>query len=212
MSNAAAHDDHHVHYGVPGYDPQAWKMGMWLFLFTELLLFGAVFIAYAVYLETYTWHFTVGSAQLSIPIGTFNTLVLLTSSLTMALSIAALQRGKKELSIKLLDITVACAGLFCVVKAFEWGAKFEHGIYPGSEHLLAMARGEQMFFGLYFTMTGIHALHVIIGAALILWVRARIKSGAVSTERITFLDNIGLYWHLVDLIWIFLFPLIYLVA
>ncbi|MDA1194182.1 MAG: cytochrome c oxidase subunit 3 [Planctomycetota bacterium] len=187
-------------------------MGMWLFLFTELLLFGAMFIVFAVYLHKYIWQFAAGSVQLDIPIGTFNTLVLLTSSMTMALAIAVLQRGKKELAIKLLDFTLGCAALFCVVKSFEWGGKFEHGIYPGSLHLAAMTLGEQIFFGLYFTMTGLHALHVIVGAGLILWCRARIKSGAVHAERITFMDNIGLYWHLVDLVWIFLFPLFYLVG
>ena len=205
-------DDHHTHYGVPGYDPTASKIGMWLFLFTELLLFGALFIAFAVYLETHFWQFVEASSELNIPIGTFNTVVLLTSSLSMALAIAALQRGKAELSIKLLDFTVACAALFCVVKAFEWGAKFEHHIYPGSLHLSAMDVGVQSFFNLYFTMTGLHALHVIIGAGLILWVRAKVKKQQITKERLVLMENIGLYWHLVDLVWIFLFPLFYLIS
>ena len=204
------HDDHHGHYGVPGYDPLAWKMGMWLFLFTEVLLFGALFIAFAAYLYTYPWEFARAASQLSIPVGTFNTLVLLTSSMTVAVAIGAMQRGKKELAIKLLDFTVGCAALFCIIKAFEWGGKFEHGIYPGSAHLATLEYGQQIYFGLYFTMTGLHALHVIIGAALILWCRAKIKNGSVTPERIAFMDNIGLYWHLVDLVWIFLFPLMYL--
>lgn len=207
---AHGHDDHHSHYGVPGYDPLAWKMGMWLFLFTEVLLFGALFIAFAAYLYTYSWEFARAASQLSIPVGTFNTLVLLTSSMTVAVAIGAMQRGKKELAIKLLDFTVGCAVLFCIIKAFEWGGKFEHGIYPGSPHLATLEYGQQVYFGLYFTMTGLHALHVIIGAALIVWCRAKIKDGSVTTDRITFMDNIGLYWHLVDLVWIFLFPLMYL--
>ena len=174
------------------------------------LLFGALFIAFAAYLHTYTCGFARGSKQLNIPVGTFNTLVLLTSSMTVAVAIGAMQRGKKELAIKLLDFTVGCAVVFCIIKAFEWGGKFEHHINPGSPHLAAKELGQQIYFGLYFTMTGLHALHVIIGAALILWCRARIKNGTVTQDRITFMDNIGLYWHLVDLVWIFLFPLMYL--
>jgi cytochrome c oxidase subunit 3 len=208
----AAHGEEHAHYGVPTYDPETAKMGMWLFLFTEVLLFGALFIAYAVYLQMYGWHFREASGLLSIPMGGFNTLVLLTSSMTMALSIAALQRGNKALSIKLMNFTVACAVVFCIVKAFEWGAKFEHHLYPTSEHMQTLTQGKQVYFNLYFTMTGLHALHVIIGAALILWARAKVIKGTVHGERIAFLENIGLYWHLVDLVWIFLFPLFYLIS
>jgi cytochrome c oxidase subunit 3 len=108
--------------------------------------------------------------------------------------------------------TLAFAAIFCVVKAFEWGGKFEHGIYPGSEHLLELTKGEVVFFGLYFTMTGLHALHVIIGGVLILWAMAKVRKDLVNAERMVFLDNIGLYWHLVDLVWIFLFPLFYLIS
>ena len=201
-----------VHEHEEHFDPLAGKIGMWLFLFTELLLFGTLFIVFAVYLYMFTWQFQKGSAELNIPIGGFNTLVLLTSSMTMALSIAALQRGRKKLSLRLMGATIACALLFCVVKAFEWGGKFEHGIYPGSEHLMELTKGENIFFGLYFTMTGLHALHVIIGGALILWAMAKVKKDRVNAERIVFLENIGLYWHLVDMVWIFLFPLFYLIS
>lgn len=201
---ALGHEEH--------YDPLGAKIGMWLFLFTEVLLFGTLFLVYAVYLSDFTWQFEMGSARLSIPIGGGNTLILLTSSLTMALSIAALQRSKKALSLRFLNLTVACAAAFCIIKAFEWGAKFEHRIYPGSAVLHEMTKGEEIFFGLYFTMTGLHALHVIIGAALILWAAARVRKDLVNAERIVFLENIGLYWHLVDLVWIFLFPLFYLIG
>jgi len=200
------------YHDIVPYDPLAAKIGMWVFLLTEVLLFGALFIAYAVYLKTYTWHFSVGSAHLSIPMGAFNTLVLLTSSLTMVLSIGALQRGEQALSQKLLNATLTFAAVFLVVKAFEWGAKFEHGLYPGSDHLGTLSRGEQTFFGLYFTMTGLHALHVIVGGALILWVKKRVAGGWVHAQRMSLIDNVGLYWHIVDLIWIFLFPLFYLIS
>jgi cytochrome c oxidase subunit 3 len=208
----AGHAEAHAHYGVPGYDPLSWKIGMWLFLFTELLLFGALFIVYGVYLHKFTWHFKEASAELSIPIGAFNTIVLLTSSMSMALAIAALQRGKTQLSVRLMEITVGLATLFCLIKAFEWGHKFEHHIWPGSLHVLALGQGQATFFNLYFTMTGLHALHVIVGAGVILWCRKRVLHGTVTAERSIFMDNVGLYWHLVDLVWIFLFPLFYLIS
>jgi len=183
----AAHGGEGEHY-----DPVAGRIGMWLFLFTEVLLFGTLFIAYAVYLYQFTWQFQSGSAELNIPVGAANTTVLLTSSLTMALSIAAMQRGRKTLCLRLAGFTVACAAAFCVVKAFEWGGKFEHGLYPGSDRFLDLTKGEVVYFGLYYTMTGLHALHVIIGAGLILWAMARVRKGLITPKRVVFLENIGL--------------------
>ncbi len=210
--SALNHDDATVHPGVP-YDPMANRIGMWLFLFTEVLLFGTLFICYAVYLHMYTWQFEEGSEHLSVWAGAINTVVLLTSSLTMALAIATMERSKKEWSIRLLNITLLFALTFLIIKAFEWGGKFEHGIYPGSAHLLEdFTKGENVFFGLYFTMTGLHGLHVLIGMALILFVRHKIIHDKVTRTRISWLDNAGLYWHLVDLIWIYLFPLFYLIG
>ncbi|MHC5012231.1 MAG: cytochrome c oxidase subunit 3 family protein [Planctomycetota bacterium] len=203
----AHHDDH----GVLPYDPTASKIGMWLFLFTEVLLFGALFITYGAYLSTYTWQFAKASHELSIPIGGFNTIVLLTSSLTMALSIAAIQRGNKRLCLLMLNITLLCAVAFCVVKAFEWGGKFEHHIYPGSTYLLTLTQGEIIFFNLSFTMTGLHALHVVVGIGVIGWAYIRVSKDRITAERNVLLENIGLYWHIVDLVWIFLFPLFYLI-
>jgi cytochrome c oxidase subunit 3 len=195
------------------YDPVAGKIGMWVFLFTEVLLFGTLFICFAVYLNKFSWQFAKGSEELNIPIGATNTLILLTSSLTMALSIATLQKSKKKLSIWLLNFTLLCALAFLIIKSFEWGAKFEHHIYPGSEHLLKdRTGGENVFFGLYFTMTGLHALHVIIGMVVLAVARRKVRRGVITAERIGFLENSGLYWHLVDLIWIYLFPLFYLIG
>lgn len=195
-----------------GYDPMAAKMGMWLFLFTEVLLFGALFIVYGVYLHGFTWQFQQGSARLSIPVGAVNTAILLTSSLTMALAIAALQRAREARALRLLFATVGCAGAFLVIKAFEWAGKFTHGVYPGAGFLLEQTKGEIIFFGLYFTMTGLHALHVLVGIPVILWGASRVRAGAVNPERCVFLENAGLYWHLVDLAWIYLFPLFYLIS
>ena len=130
----------------------------------------------------------------------------------MALSIAVLQRGHKRLAIRFLDLTLLCAAAFLVIKAFEWGGKFEHHIYPGSDYVQEfMPKGEEVFFSLYFTLTGLHALHVVIGAAVILWARKRIQKALITQDRLVFLENTGLYWHLVDLVWIFLFPLLYLI-
>ena len=209
MSEHTADSAHSAH--AEHYNPMAGKIGMWMFLFTEVLLFGTLFIVFAVYLFEFTWQFRQGSSELNIPIGAVNTLILLTSSLTMALSIAAMQRSKKKLAVAMMLATVGFALAFCVIKSFEWAAKFEHHIYPGSAELLERTKGEVVFFGLYFTMTGLHALHVIIGAALILWALVRLRKGLVTPDRLVFLENTGLYWHLVDLIWIYLFPLFYLI-
>jgi len=211
MQGQKNHEGHHGGH-EEHYDPVAGKIGMWLFLFTEVLLFGALFIVFAVYLFEFTWQFRQGSSELNIPMGATNTLILLTSSLTMALSIALLERGRKALATKMLNATLAFAGAFLVIKAFEWGAKFEHHIYPGSEHLLEKTKGEIVFFGLYFVMTGLHALHVIIGMGVILFAKRKMARGEINPERVLFLENTGLYWHLVDLVWIYLFPLFYLIG
>lgn len=187
------------------------KMGMWLFLFTELLLFGGMFIAYMVYRNQYSESFHVAARSLDVTIGTINTIILLTSSLTMALSIVALQRGKKALAQMFLGGTVLFALGFMVNKYIEWSAKFSHGIYPGSEHLQDLGKGETIFYGLYFVMTGLHGLHVVIGVTIILFMMVFVNSGSVNKGSYVKLENSGLYWHLVDLIWIFLFPLFYLI-
>jgi cytochrome c oxidase subunit 3 len=207
-AEAPSHD-----HGVMPYDPEGAKIGMWLFLFTELLLFGALFLVYGVYLHEYARGFDIGSAELSIPIGAVNTVILLTSSLTMALSIAALQRADLKRATMLLNATLACAAAFLLIKAFEWGGKFEHGLYPGARYLQDhFTEGSQIFISLYFTMTGIHALHVLLGMFVIAWAKRRIRKQLVTPERSVFLENTGLYWHLVDLVWIFLFPLFYLLG
>lgn len=201
---ATAHSEH--------YDPVANRIGMWLFLFTEVLLFGAMFIAYAVYLNLHRVEFMAASGHLDLKMGAVNTAILLTSSLTMAMAIAAMSRGKRGLSLSLLAVTIACAAGFMVIKSFEWGHKFHLDIFPKSATMLDKPQGEQVFYGLYFTMTGLHAAHVIIGAVAILFAAAFIIKGKVRPDRMGFIENVGLYWHLVDLVWIFLFPLFYLIG
>ena len=193
------------------FDAKASKMGMWLFLYTELLLFGGLFLVYMVYRSMYPDEFLLASFNLDVWMGTFNTVILLTSSMTIAMSITALQKGNKKLSIQLMWITIAAALGFLVIKYFEWGAKFEHGLFPGMDHFNALPTGERLYFYLYFFMTGLHGLHVIIGAIFIVFVISGVKKGKVTPERYSLLENSGLYWHLVDLIWIYLFPLFYLI-
>jgi cytochrome c oxidase subunit 3 len=136
---------------------------------------------------------------------------LLTSSLTVALSIAAIQKGKIFLSKIMLFFTIFLALLFMVNKYFEWSAKFHHGIFPGSETLLNKSDGEILFFGLYYVMTGLHGLHVLIGIVLLSVMFVWIYKKKITKDKNIYLENSGLYWHLVDLIWIFLFPLFYLI-
>jgi len=188
------------------------RMGMWLFLFTELLLFGGMFLLYSVYRFEYADQFHIAAKELNTVLGAFNTAILLTSSLTIALSIIAIQRNQKTLSIVLQIITIVLALFFLVNKYFEWTAKFHHGIYPGSEELLSRNSGEILFFGLYYVMTGLHGLHVIVGMFLIAVMTRLTRKDIITHESYVRLENAGLYWHLVDIIWIFLFPLFYLIT
>ena len=187
------------------------KLGMWLFLFTEILLFGGLFLLYAVYLRRYPQEFAVGGKQLNWIMGTANTAILLTSSLFAAMAVTAVQRDELRRAVGLIGGTILCAAGFMVIKYFEWSTKIGHGIYPGSEHLKAGAPGESVFFSLYFMTTGIHGLHVLIGAALLGWISLKVKGGKVHSGDYILLENGALYWHLVDLIWIFIFPLYYLI-
>jgi cytochrome c oxidase subunit III len=188
------------------------KLGIWLFIATEVLLFGGLFLLYAVYRFKHPAEFHLASLELSRFDGTLNTGILLTSSLSVALAIMYLQAGKVGLSRILLGATIAFGLAFLVVKAFEWGAKFEHGTYPNSPVLLSRPPGEILYFGLYFTMTGLHAVHVIVGMGILAGVLIMTGRGSITPEKPLLMENAGLYWHLVDVIWIFLFPLFYLIS
>lgn len=196
----------HVHR-----DDEGDKMGMWLFIFTELLLFGMLFLIYAVYRYQNPVAFQLGGQELDVFIGTFNTVILLISSATVAMSITAIQRGNKKMALAFLSSTMIIAVVFLVNKYFEWGAKVEYGIYPGSELLHELGHGTTLFFGLYYVMSGIHALHILIGIGLFIYVFMQIRKEKIHSTDYVWLENTGLYWHLVDLIWIFLFPLFYLI-
>lgn len=255
----------HVEHTEAHFDYSATKMGMWLFLFTELLLFGGMFISYAVYRFMHPEDFHNAAHELNLAMGLINTLVLLTSSMTVAMAVSAVQKGHVKLSLGLVFITIVFACVFLVIKYFEWTAKFHHGLYPGAAELAKHPVGEQQFFGLYFTMTGLHGLHVIIGGVVLAIVGFIIHRRPLNTVHISprehlyegsrivvkgakgdelwssesigeetpdatiqvhhtpsqarmgpkeyvLLENAALYWHLVDIIWIFLFPLFYLIT
>ena len=188
------------------------KLGMWLFILSELLLFGGMFILYSAYRYKNPVDFHHASRELEVLLGTFNTVILLTSSLSMAASVSALQRGQNKLSMVLLMATMALGLFFLVNKGFEWGTKIEHGIYPNSPALLARAKGEVLFFGLYYVMTGLHGLHVLVGICILCGMLIWISKNKLNQMRFVPLENAGLYWHLVDIIWIFLYPLFYLIT
>ncbi len=204
-TQAHEHGGHEMHR-----DDLGRKMGMWLFLFTELLLFGGLFVLYMSYRVEYSLDFSIAAKELQVPMGTLNTIILLTSSLTMVLSIVALQRKNKKLSLTFLGMTQIFALGFLVVKFFEWSAKISHGIYPSGPELLGKPNGEIVFYGLYYAMTGLHGFHVIVGMIILGFMMVMVYNDKITPEKFVLLENGGLYWHLVDLIWIFLFPLFYL--
>jgi cytochrome c oxidase subunit 3 len=171
-----------------------------------------MFIVYSVYRYLHQQDFHLAAKELNTLIGTFNTLILLTSSLTMALSIMALQKNKRILSIYFQLATIMFAFGFLFNKYFEWSAKFHHGIYPGSETLMDKNPGQILFFGLYYVMTGLHGLHVIIGVLVIAYMTYGTMKQRITADNYVRLEAAGLYWHLVDIIWIFLFPLFYLIT
>lgn len=185
---------------------------MWLFLFTEMLLFGGLFVVYSVYRFRNPVAFHLAAQELSVTIGTINTIILLTSSAMIAMSITALQTKNKKLTLFLLGITILLGLAFLVNKYFEWGGHIKEHIYPGSAILALRGQGDVLFFGLYFFMTGLHALHIIIGLIFIAIITAKIFRNKITFNNYVLLENSGLYWHLVDLIWIFLFPLFYLIT
>ena len=188
------------------------RLGMWLFLVTEMVLFGGLFIAYSYMRYKYPADFHHGGAELNATLGVINTLVLLTSSLTVVLAIVAVQRAEKQRAMAFLSTTLVLGVTFLVIKGFEWSAKFHHGLYPNAPHLATMSPGEQVFFGLYFTMTGLHGVHVIAGLSLLGVMLWWVATDRIRQDRYIHLENSGLYWHLVDVIWIFLLPLFYLAA
>jgi cytochrome c oxidase subunit III len=202
------------HFADLGAQKEASQLGMWVFLVTEVLFFGGMFVAYLVYRSLFTRAFEGASNLLDIRLGAFNTAVLILSSLTMALAVWAASLGKRNLIILFLVATILLGGTFLGVKVVEYAQKFEHHEVPGAHFVVpeGLPPQSELFFSLYFCMTGLHALHMIIGIGLLTWLIVKARRGAFSPQYNTPVDLVGLYWHFVDIVWIFLFPLLYLLG
>ena len=193
---------------------EASALGMWVFLVTEIMFFGGMFTAYVVYRATHPSVFVHASHHLDITLGLFNTTVLITSSLTMALAVHAAQMGRRQLLLMMLVLTMLLGAIFLGVKGYEYAHKFHEGLVPGPNFRYAGpdAADAQLFFSLYFALTGFHALHMLIGLGILGTLVALAWSGTVGKHYHTPVELSGLYWHFVDIVWIFLFPLLYLIG
>lgn len=187
------------------------RTGMWLFLYTEIMLFGGLFVLYAAYYRMYTADFTGSGKELDMVMGAINTIMLLVSSFAVAASITAMQKKSKKIALALLGFAVLLGFMFLVNKYFEWGHKIDLGIFPNSPAMESAPHGRVLFFSLYYTITGLHGIHIIIGMTLLAVTMIFIMLDKVTYKKYVLLENAGLYWHLVDLIWIFIFPLFYLI-
>lgn len=218
--------DHH--FGDLNQQRDSVTLGMWAFLVQEIMFFGGLIGAYFYYRAQHLSAFNAGSNHLDITMGTFNTVVLIGSSFTMALCVRTGQMGKKMATLGWLVATAVLGFVFLGVKAIEYTEKWNHGLVPGRffnpvelvahstipEGMTekAFVGGLELFYGFYFVMTGMHALHMVIGAGLMVWVGNAIIKGKVTRRRHAIVENFGLYWHFVDIVWIFLFPLLYLLG
>jgi len=202
------------HFADAGQQHEAAKLGMWVFLLTEVLFFGGLFCAYSIYRAWNPDMFHNAHQALDWRLGGLNTLVLITSSVTMALAIRSFQLDRRGAGIRLLAMTLLLAGVFVVVKYFEYSHKIHVGQLPGKFYHYTGIEGANphIFFTVYFAMTGLHGLHVLIGMGVIFWLIVRAGRGHFGPHYYSPVEVTGLYWHLVDMIWIFLFPLFYLIG
>jgi len=215
LSEAAHHHPALVHHFENlGEQKEASSLGMWLFIAQEVMFFGGLFLAYTVYRNLYPAAFAEASHHLDWKLGGINTAVLILSSLTMALAVRAAALGHRKQIVLFLILTVVLGSIFLGVKVVEYGDKFEHHLVPGSHFQFPgpNARPAQIFYSLYFAMTGLHALHMIIGIPILLLLAWMAHRGRYGPEYHTPVEMTGLYWHFVDIVWIFLFPLLYLVG
>lgn len=222
--NSATESHHHHyahHYDSAEAEYRASKFGTWTFLVTEILMFGGLFVGYILNHEKYHEMFHVASQFLDWRLGALNTAVLIVSSFTMALSIYYAQNNNKKKVLLNLYLTLIFAFLFLCIKGIEYHHKFELGLFPGRyfnphegwiQQLAAAHPDMGMYFSFYFCMTGLHATHVIAGMCLITWLIVRAHRGEFDSNYYTPIECVGLFWHLVDLIWIYLFPLLYLIG
>lgn len=236
IATQPVHDAHEAHAHAPHLrhhfetveqQREASSFGMWLFLLTEIMFFGGLFTAYLIYRNWYYPAFVVGSHQLSIVLGTINTAVLICSSFTMAMGVYSAEMKRRTALVGWLLATIVLGGIFLGIKADEYHEKWEKHHVPGLNFSvqdfthptdaepalpLDMAQKTQVYFSLYFAMTGMHALHMVIGISILLVLVVKAWGGAYTTGHMTTIENFGLYWHFVDIVWIFLFPLLYLIS
>ncbi len=212
-----------LHHQFDSYEQQreSASLGMWLFIVQEIMFFGGLFTAYLVYRAAYSTAFAAASHHLDIRLGAFNTAVLIASSLTMALAVRGAQLGRRKLLIGFLVATLALGATFLVVKGFEYQHKWVEHHVPGPTFEFESVdhhgspiepRHASLFFSLYFAMTGLHALHMVVGIAILLWLLYWARRDRFTPENHNWVEGTGLYWHFVDIVWIFLFPLLYLIG
>jgi cytochrome c oxidase subunit 3 len=226
-ANHAPGQHHHAHhFSSAEHEYDTGKQGVWLFLATEVLMFGGLFVGYLYFHHLYPEVFRIGSKFTDWRMGSANTIVLLTSSLTMALGIYYTQKSKFDAAFYNLGATVCCGAIFMGIKYFEYSHKIHEGLKPGSwftgnfEEIAhhtgvaveAVPANLPLYFSFYYMMTGLHGIHVMIGMGAIIWVMIRLKRGDFGPHHYTAMEGVGLFWHLVDLVWIYLFPLLYLVT
>ena len=219
MSDTTAHAAQHPalahHFENLDQQKEASTLGMWVFLVTEVLFFGGLFATYSIYRGWYPDAFAAASQSLDLTLGAVNTVVLITSSLTMALAVHSAQTGDRRKLMLFLVATMVLGAVFLGIKAVEYADKFEHHHVPGPGfhfEVEALASDAQIFFSLYFVMTGLHALHMIIGLGIMLWMLRWAWTGLITPDYASPIEISGLYWHFVDIVWIFLFPLLYLLG
>jgi cytochrome c oxidase subunit 3 len=222
------HDPHHQHhFTTMEQQADTTKIGMWLFLATEVLTFGGLFAGFGLMQNRYPQEFIEAHEHLQRPLGALNTVVLLVSSFTMVMAVLAARTNQSKKTVRYLIMTIVCAFIFLGVKYFEYSHKFEEGLLPGNFYhtqatdtvkiinaagQIVPSHGYATFFSFYFMMTGLHGIHILAGIGLLTWIAIRANRGEFSSAYYTPVDLVGLFWHLVDLIWIYLFPLYYLIS
>ncbi|MEX2317048.1 MAG: cytochrome c oxidase subunit 3 family protein [Pirellulales bacterium] len=216
MSASTAHLAHHFDDAEQQFD--AARLGMWLFLATEIMFFGGLFAGYSLYRYRFPAAFAAASHHLNLWLGAINTGVLLTSSLTMALAVRAAQTSDRRGTARLLGWTILLGSVFLGIKGFEYHHKFDENLVPGRTFSFPIADGTdvrlgevELFFSFYFVMTGLHAAHMVIGIIILGVLLIAARRGLFSAEYFTPVEMTGLYWHFVDIVWVFLFPLLYLI-
>jgi cytochrome c oxidase subunit III len=197
-----------VQFDDPVQQREAATLGMWVFLAAEIIFFGGAFVTYAAAALVHGREFALAANQTNLALGAVNTAVLLTSSWTMALAVHAAQRGRRRALVALLGGTALLGALFLVFKALEYREDYLHHLVPGRSFQGSSVA--QLYSSFYFVMTAIHALHLVVGIALLAWLAAMAARTRASLASLNIFENAGLYWHFVDIVWIFLFPLLYL--